>query len=339
MAAGLLLLAGAAGMLAMAGITTPEAAAERAAVWAEAQGVAVQPVSTEKPAAASEIARPSPSPSPAVPVPVVTVEEAWDEEARLTEQPKEPVELPVDESVSLELENDTDFEISFPDLPGLPADLELQRDEPVILIVHTHTTESYLDPDNPGVYRSTDESDGVMAVGDALAETLEARGYGVIHDKTYCDYPEYEGAYDRSRAVIQQDLEDNPGICLVLDVHRDAVENPDGTHMRMAASADGSDAARMMLVVGTDQGGLYHPEWRRNLSLAALIQGRMNQRWPGLMRPINLRAQRFNQDLGTLALLVEMGASGNSLEEALSAAEYLGAGLADVLDHCSGKNP
>ena len=339
-AAGLLLLAGAVAMLGLSGVSGPEEAAQRVLSWSAGQiGLAiVREQSPEPSQSQKESPEPEPSPDP-VPVPVTTVEEAWDEEARLTEPPSEPVELPIDATLSLELENDTDFDISLPELPGLPAGLDVQAEAPVIPIVHTHTTECYADSDEPGVYRSTAEDSGVMAVGDRMAETLEERGYRVRHDKTFCDYPEYDGAYDRSRAVIGADLEEEPSICLVLDVHRDAVENPDGTHMAMAAEADGEETARMMLVVGTDGGGLEHPDWRQNLSLAAVIQARMNMDYPGLMRPVNLRNQRFNQDLGPMALLVEVGASGNSQAEAERAAVIFARELADTLDLYSSNNP
>lgn len=78
----------------------------------------------------------------------------------------------------------------------------------------------------------------------------------------------------------------------------------------MACTIDGEDAAKLMLVVGTDAGGLEHPNWRENLSLAAVLQARLQQDYQGLMRPINLRTERFNQDLAPMDLLVEVGASG-----------------------------
>lgn len=275
--------------------------------------------------------------SSAEPVPVETVSEAWDEEARQTEGEDPPAEVKVDADVSLELRNSTNYEIDFTQLPALPENLDFQSQEPVILIMHTHTTECYADG-GEGTYRSQDENDGVMAVGDAMAEELEARGYAVIHDKTLCDYPEYNGAYSRSRTVISDNLEQYPSICLVLDIHRDAVADETGAQMRMASTIAGTEAAQLMLVVGTDEGGLEHPNWQENLSLAAVLQARMSTAYPGIMRPINLRSERFNQDLGPLNLLVEVGASGNTLEEALQSGRYLAEILADVMDQYSGKS-
>lgn len=282
---------------------------------------------------------PSPSPFPA-PVPVETVEEAWDELLRQTQRAPEPLPIRVEGDVSLELRNETDYDIDFTQLPALPEDLDFDCGEPVVLIVHTHGSESYAqDLDQTGdVFRSQDETENVIAVGETIAQTLEKRGYGVVHDKTLCDYPEYTGAYNRSRTVIQENLEEYPSLLLVLDIHRDAVTNSDGTQLRMACTVDDRDMSQLMLVVGSDDGGLEHPDWRQNLSLAAVLQSRLSAAYPGMMRPLNLRTERFNQDLGALSLLVEVGASGNTLDEAKASAACLGDMLAAVLDDYSGKS-
>lgn len=349
LAAALALLAATAGLWALSGQKVTAQSAQMAGAWVLEQqlgslvtavpwttaGFGEEPLagtSPENPASA-EVPEAGLSPEP---VPVETVAEAWDEEHRQLQTESPAAEIRVDEGVSLELRNGTDYEIDFTQLPALPEGLELREQEPVVLIVHTHTTESYASDD--GSFRSLSEDAGVMAVGDAMAQVLRQRGYGVIHDKTLCDYPEYNGAYNRSREVIQNNLEAYPSICLVLDVHRDAVADETGGQMRMAAAVNGEDTAQLMLVVGTDEGGLEHPNWRENLSLAAVLQTRMGVSYPGLMRPINLRSERFNQDLGPLNLLIEVGASGNTLEEALRGARCLSEVLADVLDRYSGKS-
>lgn len=326
--AGIVLLAGA--LLYLAGFRDLRQTAHTAGAWVVTRQLG-EAVTTLSPSPA-----PSPSASPE-PVPVETVSEAWDEEARQWEPEPSPGEIRLEDAPSLELRNSTDYTVDFTQLPSLPQGLDFDR-EPAILIVHTHTTESYTNAQAPEVYRSQSETDGVMAVGDAMAEVLTQRGYSVLHDKTLCDYPEYNGAYSRSREVIADLLEQYPSICLVLDVHRDAVADTDGSQLRLATRLEGQDAAQLMLVVGTDDGGLEHPDWRENLSLAALLQARLTQTCPGLMRPINLRSERFNQDLAPLNLLVEVGTSGNTLEEALRGGRYLSQALAEVLDEYSGKS-
>lgn len=283
---------------------------------------------------------PEPSPSPTQsprPVPVVTVEEAWDEEARKTEPESEPKDISLGETATLELRNETDYTIDFSELPALPG-LEGVGEEPAVLIMHTHGSESYAQSveDQGTVFRTQDEEKSVIAVGEVLAEKLRAAGFGVIHDKTLCDVPDFNSAYGNARQVVQAALEEYPSIVLVLDIHRDAVENSDGSQMRMVTES--GDCARLMLVVGTDAGGLEHPDWRENLCLGAILQTRLEAEYPGLMRPMNLRTERFNQDLGRLSLLVEVGASGNTLEEAKTAAARLGEQLGALLQESSGKS-
>lgn len=271
-------------------------------------------------------------------VPVKEVAEAWDEEEREHQTlPPSPTPITVDGSISLEIRNETDYAVDFTQLPALTEGLDFSVDGPVILLMHTHGSESYQDPDT-GVYRTQDPEKSVMAVAEHMKQVLEERGYQTVHDSTICDEPDFNHAYQTSRQVIQNAMAEYPTIALVLDIHRDAVEDENGEQMRMACSIDGEDAAKLMLVVGTDAGGLEHPNWRENLSLAAVLQARMQQRYSGMMRPVNLRTERFNQDLAPMDLLVEVGASGNTLEEAIRSGESFAGVLADVLDQYSGKS-
>lgn len=276
---------------------------------------------------------PSPVPSPSSTpdkVPVTVVEEAWDElereETYLTAPT--PVLRAPEGDYSMELRNETSYSIDYAALPALPKAERIK-----VLIVHTHGTEGYSDS-AAGNYRTLEEGKSVLAVGDVIAEALERMGIPVIHDRTLCDYPTYNGAYNRSRQVILDNLSAEPDIFLVLDVHRDAVSDGNGNQMRMVSSVSGSDTAQLMLVVGTDAGGLSHPEWQENFSLGALVHSLLEENYPGLMRPLNLRTERFNQDLSPLSLLVEVGASGNSLEEALSAGALFANALGQVLLGC-----
>ena len=303
----------------------PETRREAAAAWVmEAQLGQGAMLASPSPTAAL-----TPSPSPEQ-VPVTVVEEAWDEEERqetYVEAAETGLVIPQGD-YALELRNETAYSIDFTALPDLP-----QAETITVLIVHTHGTEGYADSAS-GNYRTLEEEHSVLAVGDVMAETLEAMGISVIHDRTLCDYPEYNGAYTRSRQVVEENLSAAGDIFLVLDVHRDAVADSQGNQMRMAAAVSGGTAAQLMLVVGTDAGGLYHPEWQKNLSLAAVVSGILEENYPGLMRPLNLRTERFNQDLAPLSLLVEVGASGNSLEEALTSGAIFARALGQVLLNC-----
>ena len=198
---------------------------------------------------------------------------------------------------------------------------------PQILIMHTHGSEAYtMVGDDVYVETDTSRTDdpnyNMIRVGEEMKAVFESMGFSVIHDTTLYDYPNYTGSYTRSLAGIQSMLEQYPSISVVLDVHRDALITSDGTVYKAVTQVNGEDVAQVMLVVGTNDGGLTHPGWQDNLNLAAHIQLGMTSIEPTLARPINLRSQRFNQHLTPCSLLVEVGTSGNTLQEAIRGARY-----------------
>ena len=212
----------------------------------------------------------------------------------------------------------------------------LAEEGPQVLIVHTHGSEAYTMPEGQeyvpsSEYRTTDCEYNTVRVGRELAATLEEAGLSVIHDETLHDYPQYSGAYDRSLETIEGYLAEYPSISIVLDIHRDAVADSDGSMIKVVSSVAGVNAAQMTFVIGTDGGGLEHPNWTENLKLAAAVQQDLCEDFPTLMRPITVRNSRYNQHVTPGALLVEMGAAGNSLDEALLSARLLGQSLARVL--------
>ena len=211
-----------------------------------------------------------------------------------------------------------------------------EEEGPQILIVHTHGSEAYTMPpgeeyEASGECRTTDCNYNTVRVGDELAATLEEAGLSVLHDTTLHDYPQYSGAYDRSLASINSYLEQYPTISFVLDIHRDAISDGEGNMYKVVSNVAGLNAAQMTFVIGTDGGGLEHPNWRENLKLAAAVQQNLLDDYPSLMRPITVRNSRYNQHVTTGSLLVEMGAAGNSLDEALLSARLLGQALAETI--------
>lgn len=216
-----------------------------------------------------------------------------------------------------------------PDLEELlkaPLNWDLSTNIPTVLILHTHTTESYTQNGESYVessdYRTLDENYNMLSIGDRVAEILTENGITVLHDRALHDYPSYNGSYTDARKSIIQYLEEYPTICLVLDLHRDASDTANG-QLRTVASVDGVTCAQLMLVMGTNAAGQSHDHWQENLSLALKLQAQLERQAPGITRPTVLRSQRFNQDLSAGALLVEVGAAGNTHPEALLAAEEL----------------
>lgn len=209
-------------------------------------------------------------------------------------------------------------------------------DEPQVLIVHTHTTEAYMEY-YAGYYvagdggRTDDNSKNVCRVGDVLAAQLEAAGIKTIHNTTVHDSP-YTGAYDRSAATVESILEEYPSIQVVIDLHRDGIMLDDTTRVKPTAVIEGRKAAQIMIITGvvsTDK--LPHPNWQENLRLTLRLQQAVNEKYEGLIRPLSIGAARYNQHLSKGAMLIEMGSEANTLDEAVYSAQLLGKTLAEVL--------
>ena len=226
----------------------------------------------------------------------------------------------------VELDNDTALTADLEELLEAPLDWDLTAEAPTVLILHTHTTESYTkngeNYEETSDFRTLSEEYNMVSIGDRVAQLLKAAGIGVIHDRQLHDYPSYNGSYVHARASTEEILKANPSIRLILDLHRDALEK-NGSQLGPVAAIEGNSAAQMMLVVGTNVSRQAHKNWEENLSLALKLQVQLERLYPGIMRPVNLRQQRFNQDLSPGALIVEVGAAGNTRAEALAAARAL----------------
>lgn len=209
------------------------------------------------------------------------------------------------------------------------------EEQPQVLIFHTHGCEAYTMP--PGEeyvpsddHRTLDETCSVLRVGDEIAQVLTEAGIGVLHDRTLHDYPGYSGAYNRSLATVEKYRAEYPSLRYVLDVHRDAIEDGSGGQYKLLC-AERPEAAQLEFVIGSDGGGLEHPHWRENLRLACAVQRTLLRDYPTLLRPIIVRNSRYNQQVCPGALLLEVGAAGNSLEEALNAARLFARGFAETV--------
>lgn len=211
-----------------------------------------------------------------------------------------------------------------------PLDWKLKGEAPTVLILHSHATESYeKEPawEETSPYRSLDTGYNMVSVGERVAQLLEEGGIRVIHDTSLHDYPSYNDAYYNARLSMEKLLAENPQICLVLDLHRDAAEDGAGRQKVSTATVEGKPCAELMLVMGSDKGNLSYPNWETNLALAVKLQAQLEESHPGLCRPIKLVTYRYNQDLCSGALLVEVGTAGNTHAQAMAAAEYLAQGI------------
>lgn len=227
------------------------------------------------------------------------------------------------------ISNLADAEFDIAELLSLPD----ENKGASVLILHTHGCESYT-PDEKYNYsptsdfRTTDTSFNVVRVGDEIEKELINCGINVIHDKTLCDYPSYNDSYNNSLKIADRYVAENPDIKVIIDVHRDSIAGENGEQIKTVGA---ENTAQLMFVIGTDKAGLEHPLWRQNLSFALKLQKRISEKYPEIMRPINLRTHRFNQQVSTGSLIVEVGSDGNSLEEALNAARIFAHELGEYL--------
>ncbi len=178
-----------------------------------------------------------------------------------------------------------------------------------------------------GNYRTTNLNYSVARVGTELTNYLKEKGFNVTHNTTYHDYPAYSGSYARSLNTLEG-LMEGKNTQLVFDLHRDAV----GSSNEYAPTIKINDnyVAQIMFVIGTNGGGLEHPNWVQNLKIAVKIQEKANEMYPGLFRPIIIRNSRYNQHLTNGSSIIEVGATGNTMEQCILSMQCLSNVLAEV---------
>ena len=194
-----------------------------------------------------------------------------------------------------------------------------------VVIYHTHTCESYTPTEAysytaSGNFRTIDLNYSVSRVGDELENCLNSYGCTVIHDRTYHDYPAYNGSYYRSLVTAQNVLSTNQDADIVIDLHRDAIA--DETYGPRVKIGD-EYVSQLMFVIGTDGSNSAHTNWLQNLKFAIKVQQKANELYPGLFKPIILRNSEYNQHVAKAACIIEVGSTGNTLEESMGAMKYL----------------
>ncbi len=203
-----------------------------------------------------------------------------------------------------------------------------------IIIYHTHTCESYTPTETnnyvaSGNFRTIDLNYSVARVGTELTNNLLSLGFNVNHNTTYHDYPAYTGSYNRSLATINEIISKNPTAEFIIDLHRDAI----GSMSNYAPCVKIGDevGAQLMFVIGTDGGGLEHKDWLYNFKIAVKIQEKANEMYPGLFKPIILRNSRYNQHVTKGACIIEVGATGNTLEQCNISMKYLAKVIEEIM--------
>ena len=188
---------------------------------------------------------------------------------------------------------------------------------PQAVIYCTHTSEEY-----QGQSRQKGVAGGVLTVARTLAAALEEQGVGVILDESVHD-TDYDSAYEHSLASLEEVAAEYPDIRLFIDVHRDSALAGISTTL----NAEGESYARMLLIVGSNE-RLPHPDWQQNYQFAQTLAAATNKLLPGVMREPRLYSGRYNQHIGPQAILVEIGSTDNTVEEAQRSAQVLAQAIA-----------
>ena len=210
--------------------------------------------------------------------------------------------------------------------------------EPLVLVLHTHTSEGYL-PDNTHylegdlgeITYTQNEEHNMLAIGKAFIAALNKNGITAIHCTVMHDASGLSGSYERAAQSIQFFREHYPSIRYVVDLHRDAILTAEGEYVRAVTEVGGKSVAQILPVVGSDAGGWVHSEWEGNLALALQMRQILNQNGASLCRPVMLRNHTYNQEMAPFAILLEIGTGANSIDEAIAAATLAGEAFAMVI--------
>lgn len=228
---------------------------------------------------------------------------------------------------SVKVKNDSDIKLT---KDMLVPDINLNMND--IIIYHTHASESYTPTEKysykkSGNFRTLDTSRSVIRVGTELEKYMKSYGYNIIHDTTVYDYPSYNDSYNRSLDSVGKLLGKNKNTEVLFDIHRDAIA--DSTYAPTVKIGD-EYASQLMFVIGSNGGGNKHDNWNINLKFAVKIQEKANEMYPGLFKPIILRNSRYNQQLAKGSCIIEVGATGNTLEQSLTSMKYLSKVLSEL---------
>ena len=200
----------------------------------------------------------------------------------------------------------------------IERNVDLTKKSDPIFLYCSHTSETYANSENfkfdyTGNYRTKDASYNMLSVASIMANTLKDRGFITVFDTTPHDYTSYDNAYKNSLKTINTNLEKYNRFGVMIDVHRDAAAD---LSFAPKTTVNGKSTAQLMLVVGVGYNGFPNEYWEQNLALALKITKLGEEMYPGLFRHILVRDARYNQHLSPGSLLVEVGATGNTLEEA-----------------------
>lgn len=201
----------------------------------------------------------------------------------------------------------------------LNSDIVLTKKSDKILLYNTHTSESYSNSEKykfeyTGTMRTTDANYNMLVIAKELSKNLTQKGFECVQNTTPHDYGTYTSAYAKSRVTVQNALTQINGAGIMIDVHRDAAGD---LSYRPVVNINDVQVAQVMLVMGVGTSSVPNENWEENLKLALKLQQLADKVYPGLFRPMYIRNSVYNQDLNKYSLLMEFGATGNTIEEVM----------------------
>lgn len=215
-------------------------------------------------------------------------------------------------------------------------EVRVTKENPRILLYHSHAGETYSDSSEGNYHSKTSKEKSVLSVGNLITEELDKRGWGVVHNTTYNDYPEFNKSYQKSLETIQSMINKYKTIDIAVDLHRDGrtlidtntnkviPEALNKEHERMTTIIDGEKVAKFFFVVGKR-----NPNYEQVKSLADDITAFAQKKYPNLVGDVTVKpAGRFNQFVAKNHMLIEVGSNGTTSDEAKASAKY----IAEILD-------
>lgn len=213
----------------------------------------------------------------------------------------------------------------------------INKNEPAVLIYHTHSSETYELLDR-GFYTlersslSTNTDENMIKIGEEICKVLEENGFKTIHDTTVYD-EQYSGAYERARENVSKILKQYPSIQIVLDIHRDSIYLKDGTRIKPTTIINDEKVSQISVVTGCEDGSVTDfPNWEKNLTFALKLQQQLITDNPKIARPMLLCSRKYNMDLIPCALTIEIGTDANTLVESIYSARIFADSLSKLLE-------
>ncbi len=204
----------------------------------------------------------------------------------------------------------------------MPNKVQLSNTEPIILIYHTHGTESYL-PEKVGNFHSLNEKYTVRAVGEKLTKQLKSKGFNVVHDKTLHDYPSYNQSYIRGQETLKTNLKENSSLKIILDIHRDAALDNEKARKNSYITINNEKVAKFSIVVGKG-----NENAEELMTFAEYFKAKSDELYPGLAKKPIPKEYKFNQYYSDYYALIEVGDTANTIDEAVRTSDY----LAEILE-------